>query len=144
MKIKNYFYGKAKDVAGASRRTPRQPSAGGEDAGAGGAAEWRASYCLCNNYRSFEDVVGAHSDHLTHIGKRPTIASLSLGATRRLRLTRRRCAPGPAERAGPPAAAPVSVCDIYQPYVLAPPPSGNCIAPRAPACREPDRIGSRG
>ena len=39
-------------------------------------------------YRDGEDSVAAHSDVLTNLGPRPTIVSLSLGATRLFRLQR--------------------------------------------------------
>ncbi|CEM03511.1 unnamed protein product [Vitrella brassicaformis CCMP3155] len=54
-----------------------------------GQKEWHASYVLCNLYRDGQDCVGAHSDHLTSLGPRPLIVSLSFGATRRFRLVSR-------------------------------------------------------
>eukprot|EP00743_Colponemidia_sp_Colp-15_P014695 GILK01017475.1.p1 GENE.GILK01017475.1~~GILK01017475.1.p1 ORF type:complete len:372 (-),score=34.72 GILK01017475.1:68-1081(-) len=49
---------------------------------------WTSNFVVCNLYRNGEDGVAAHSDTLTSIGPRPTIASLSLGATRTFVLRR--------------------------------------------------------
>ncbi|BDA47843.1 probable DNA oxidative demethylase ALKBH2 [Coccomyxa sp. Obi] len=49
---------------------------------------WAASYALANHYADGQEAVGAHADRLTPLGKRPIIASLSLGATRTFRLRR--------------------------------------------------------
>ena len=51
-----------------------------------------ASYnaVLLNLYRNGSDSVGWHSDNEAGLGDRPTIASLSLGATRRFQLRHRR------------------------------------------------------
>ncbi len=45
---------------------------------------------LLNLYRNGEDSVGWHSDNEAGLGDRPTIASLSLGATRRFQFRHRR------------------------------------------------------
>jgi alkylated DNA repair dioxygenase AlkB len=45
---------------------------------------------LLNLYRDGADSVGWHSDHEAGLGDRPTIASLSLGATRRFQFRHRR------------------------------------------------------
>ncbi len=45
---------------------------------------------LCNLYRDGRDSMGWHSDDEPELGDEPTIASLSLGATRRFRLRHRR------------------------------------------------------
>jgi alkylated DNA repair dioxygenase AlkB len=52
----------------------------------------RASYnaVLLNLYRNGDDSVGWHSDNETGLGEYPTIASLSLGATRRFQFRHRR------------------------------------------------------
>jgi len=49
----------------------------------------RYNSCLANLYRSGNDAVGWHSDSEDGIGPTPTIASLSLGATRDFRIQRR-------------------------------------------------------
>ncbi|HEY7773233.1 MAG TPA: alpha-ketoglutarate-dependent dioxygenase AlkB [Marinagarivorans sp.] len=41
---------------------------------------------LCNLYRNGQDCMGWHSDDEPELGPQPTIASVSLGATRRFRL----------------------------------------------------------
>jgi alkylated DNA repair dioxygenase AlkB len=57
-------------------------------------AEALASACfnsvLLNLYRSGSDSVGWHSDHEAGLGEQPTIASLSLGGTRRFQFRHRR------------------------------------------------------
>lgn len=45
---------------------------------------------LCNLYRDGRDCMGWHSDDEPELGAEPTIASLSLGATRRFRLRHKR------------------------------------------------------
>lgn len=45
---------------------------------------------LCNLYRDGRDSMGWHSDDEAELGAEPTIASLSLGATRRFRLRHKR------------------------------------------------------
>jgi alkylated DNA repair dioxygenase AlkB len=45
---------------------------------------------LLNLYRNGSDSVGWHSDHETSFGDHPTIANLSLGATRRFQFRHRR------------------------------------------------------
>lgn len=45
---------------------------------------------LCNLYRDGRDSMGWHSDDEPELGAEPTIASLSLGATRRFRLRHKR------------------------------------------------------
>ncbi len=45
---------------------------------------------LLNYYRSGQDYMGWHADNEKELGKRPVIASLSLGATRRFQLKHRR------------------------------------------------------
>lgn len=54
-----------------------------------GATGARYNSCLANRYRSGDDTVGWHSDSEDGIGSTPTIASLSLGATRDFRIRRR-------------------------------------------------------
>ncbi|KAK9805888.1 hypothetical protein WJX73_001594 [Symbiochloris irregularis] len=46
------------------------------------------TYALANLYKDGQQGVGAHSDKLTQLGPRPTIASLSLGASRLFRVRR--------------------------------------------------------
>eukprot|EP00884_Botryococcus_braunii_P010896 jgi/Botrbrau1/19808/Bobra.0124s0051.1 len=58
---------------------------------------WEPSYVLANLYKDGQDSVGAHSDRLTSLGPRPIIASLSLGARRSFRLTRKGLARLPAD-----------------------------------------------
>jgi len=50
----------------------------------------RYNSVLCNLYRSGLDSMGWHSDNEPELGPRPTIASLSFGASRRFRLRHRR------------------------------------------------------
>lgn len=60
------------------------------------AAECRFNSVLLNLYRDGNDSMGWHSDDEPELGEQPTIASLSLGETRRFRLrhvTRRDLAP---------------------------------------------------
>ena len=47
---------------------------------------WLPSYAVANCYASGDAGVGQHSDRLTRLGPLPIIASLSLGATRTVRL----------------------------------------------------------
>ncbi|KDQ11690.1 hypothetical protein BOTBODRAFT_177085 [Botryobasidium botryosum FD-172 SS1] len=47
---------------------------------------WRANVAAANCYEGGKEGVGLHSDHLTHLGPYPTIASLSLGTERVFRL----------------------------------------------------------
>ena len=56
---------------------------------AGDAYRWAPTYAVCNFYRDGSDRVGPHADQLTTLGPTPTIAGLSLGATRSFRLRRR-------------------------------------------------------
>ena len=56
---------------------------------AGDAYRWAPTYAVCNLYRDGSDRVGPHADQLTTLGPTPTIAGLSLGATRSFRLRRR-------------------------------------------------------
>ncbi|KAI8817826.1 uncharacterized protein EV422DRAFT_540120 [Fimicolochytrium jonesii] len=50
--------------------------------------EWDSNIVVANCYKGIADGVGAHTDRLTYIGPRPTIGSLTLGATRPFRLRR--------------------------------------------------------
>lgn len=50
------------------------------------AANARFNSVLLNLYRDGEDSVGWHSDDEAQLGRRPTIASVSLGETRKFRL----------------------------------------------------------
>ncbi|KAF8320052.1 hypothetical protein DL93DRAFT_2053035 [Clavulina sp. PMI_390] len=50
------------------------------------AGDWTANSCAVNCYRGSKEGVGAHADQLTYLGPYPTIASISLGTTRRFRL----------------------------------------------------------
>lgn len=50
---------------------------------------WTPTYALANCYDGGQDCVGWHSDHLTHMGPRPIIVGLSLGACRRFELRSR-------------------------------------------------------
>lgn len=50
------------------------------------AIGWQANCVLCNLYRDGSDAMGWHSDDERDLGPNPVIASLSLGATRRLRI----------------------------------------------------------
>jgi len=47
---------------------------------------WHPTYALANLYKDAQESVGSHSDRLTALGPLPTVASLSLGATRTFRL----------------------------------------------------------
>ncbi|KAJ3281465.1 hypothetical protein HK104_011460 [Borealophlyctis nickersoniae] len=58
---------------------------------------WKANVVLGNCYRGGAQAVGPHMDKLTYLGPRPTIGSLTLGATRPFRI-RRIARPG-----GPPS-----------------------------------------
>ncbi|KAJ3195829.1 hypothetical protein HK101_010923 [Irineochytrium annulatum] len=50
----------------------------------------RFNYCMANQYRNGKDYVGPHSDAEKELGRECTIASVSLGATRRFVFTRRK------------------------------------------------------
>lgn len=50
------------------------------------AGPWRANVAASNCYTGSKETVGYHSDGLTYLGPCPTIASLSLGTTRKFRL----------------------------------------------------------
>jgi len=60
------------------------------------AAQGRFNSVLINLYRNGQDSMGYHADDEPELGPKPTIASVSLGATRRFLLKRRR------KRSGPP------------------------------------------
>ncbi|GMM51411.1 hypothetical protein DASB73_023690 [Starmerella bacillaris] len=47
---------------------------------------WSCNVVLANKYGSKTDKIDYHSDQLTHLGIKPTIAALSLGCTREFRL----------------------------------------------------------
>ncbi|KAJ3055884.1 hypothetical protein HK097_008881 [Rhizophlyctis rosea] len=49
---------------------------------------WKPNIVFGNCYRGAQQGVGAHSDKFTYLGPRPTIGSLTLGATRIFRLRR--------------------------------------------------------
>ncbi|OQS05789.1 hypothetical protein THRCLA_20523 [Thraustotheca clavata] len=49
---------------------------------------WHANIVLGNCYHGHQESLGAHSDALTDLGPRPTIASLTLGAERIFRIKR--------------------------------------------------------
>ncbi|KAJ3034152.1 hypothetical protein HDV00_005410 [Rhizophlyctis rosea] len=49
---------------------------------------WRPNIVLGNCYRGWKEGVGAHTDKLTYLGPRPTIGSITLGATRTFRMRR--------------------------------------------------------
>ncbi|KAK4640368.1 hypothetical protein QC761_603490 [Podospora bellae-mahoneyi] len=49
---------------------------------------WCANAAFVNCYNGPQESVGWHTDQLTYLGPRPTIASLSLGVTREFRLRR--------------------------------------------------------
>lgn len=51
--------------------------------------EWSCNVVLANKYASKTDKIDYHSDQLTHIGRRPIIAALSLGCTREFRIQKR-------------------------------------------------------
>ncbi|ODV96760.1 hypothetical protein PACTADRAFT_48574 [Pachysolen tannophilus NRRL Y-2460] len=48
--------------------------------------EWKGDVCVVNRYDTKQDHLDWHSDKLTNMGPLPTIASLSLGATREFKL----------------------------------------------------------
>jgi len=48
--------------------------------------EWKANVAAVNCYAGSKEGVGLHSDQLTYLGPYPTIASVSLGTTRKFRL----------------------------------------------------------
>jgi alkylated DNA repair dioxygenase AlkB len=52
-------------------------------------ADWTPNFVLLNLYRDGDDAMGWHADDERELGPEPTIASLSLGATRRFRFRRR-------------------------------------------------------
>ncbi|KND01640.1 uncharacterized protein SPPG_03435 [Spizellomyces punctatus DAOM BR117] len=56
---------------------------------------WEPNIVLANCYRGAAEGVGAHNDKMTYIGPRPTIGSLTLGATRPFRVRRIRRPGGP-------------------------------------------------
>ena len=47
---------------------------------------YRFNFVVGNRYRTGKDSIGWHSDDFPQIGKRPAIASLSLGSTRKFKL----------------------------------------------------------
>lgn len=55
--------------------------------------EWECSVAVMNQYSNKHDKLDYHSDQLTHLGVKPTIASLSLGCTREFRLKDRSVPP---------------------------------------------------
>ncbi|KAK9822487.1 hypothetical protein WJX81_001469 [Elliptochloris bilobata] len=55
---------------------------------AGDLDGWASSYALANRYAGRDESVAPHTDKLTALGRRPVIASLSLGACRTFRVTR--------------------------------------------------------
>ncbi|OQS01181.1 hypothetical protein ACHHYP_01748 [Achlya hypogyna] len=67
-------------VEAALQRRPRHPLEA--------TTPWAANVALANCYRTHQQSVGAHSDALTDLGPRPTIASLTLGAERIFRIKR--------------------------------------------------------
>ncbi|KAG5463274.1 MAG: hypothetical protein BJ554DRAFT_562, partial [Olpidium bornovanus] len=67
----------AKDIIASCKSAARAETSGG-------ITEIR--YLSVNHYSNSKEAVGWHSDRLTSIGPMPTIASLSLGATRKFRL----------------------------------------------------------
>ncbi|KAG5437035.1 hypothetical protein PCANB_001311 [Pneumocystis canis] len=48
--------------------------------------EWNPNFAIANLYANAKENVGYHSDQLTHIGPKPTIACISLGVEREFRL----------------------------------------------------------
>lgn len=50
------------------------------------ASSWSCSFALANHYADGQQCVGTHSDRLTVLGPLPTIASLTLGASRVFRV----------------------------------------------------------
>ncbi|KAF9301228.1 hypothetical protein BGZ74_006967 [Mortierella antarctica] len=48
--------------------------------------EWKCNVAAVNHYAHSKESVGWHADKLTYLGPRPTIASLTLGATRFFRI----------------------------------------------------------
>lgn len=54
-----------------------------------GKANWVSHFAICNHYKSKDESVGYHSDQLTHLGPKPTIAGLSLGSCREFRFKHR-------------------------------------------------------
>jgi alkylated DNA repair dioxygenase AlkB len=52
------------------------------------------NHVLFNRYRTGQDAMGMHADDEPELGKNPTLASVSLGATRRFHLVRRRSGNG--------------------------------------------------
>lgn len=51
--------------------------------------DWECNVVLANKYASKTDKIDYHSDQLTHIGPKPTIAALSFGCTREFKLRKR-------------------------------------------------------
>lgn len=51
--------------------------------------KWISHFAICNHYKSKDESVGYHSDQLTHLGPKPTIAGLSLGSCREFRFRHR-------------------------------------------------------
>ncbi len=47
---------------------------------------YRFNFAVGNRYRTGKDSIGWHSDNFPQIGKKPAIASLSLGSTRKFKL----------------------------------------------------------
>ncbi|ETV84764.1 hypothetical protein H257_03861 [Aphanomyces astaci] len=58
---------------------------------------WVANLALGNVYRTSDQSVGSHSDTMTELGPRPTIASLTLGAERVFRIKRLATSTTPAQ-----------------------------------------------
>ncbi|HEX9618979.1 MAG TPA: alpha-ketoglutarate-dependent dioxygenase AlkB [Polyangiaceae bacterium] len=59
-------------------------------AAAGAAAACSFNHVLMNRYRDENDAMGMHSDDEAELGPRPSVASLSLGAERRLMIVSKR------------------------------------------------------
>ncbi|KAI1489539.1 DNA repair family protein-like protein [Biscogniauxia mediterranea] len=70
------------------------------------------NFCLVNYYASGADSISFHSDDERFLGPRPTIASLSLGATRDFLMKRKPAAQAPAPPAAKPLKLPLATGDM--------------------------------
>ncbi|KAJ3191810.1 hypothetical protein HK101_007393 [Irineochytrium annulatum] len=70
------------------RERERAGGGGNVLTGISGKFEWTGNVAVANEYRNGKEITGAHTDKLTHIGPRPVIASITLGAGRMFRIKR--------------------------------------------------------
>jgi len=83
--------GTAYRYSGVVRRASRWPALLRELAlEVAGRTGWRFNFVLVNRYRNGHDMLGWHADDEADLGRRPVIASLSVGAERMFRIRPRR------------------------------------------------------